>query len=699
MSNYERNWLLFILAFIAAWVVGIWGLSTTLWLIFFMVLAYVWRSFLLWAQDRYFPAPPEPEEEDNAEIEDERAWMLTGYKNVLMWRTQRGKAFLDRVAKRNPNLWNFFGNLGLVIVFGVMVLMMALLLWQATLVPRIPKESAPSPKLLIGLPGLNPVIPLWYGILALAIAMVIHEFCHGILARVGKIRVKTMGLVFFIFPIGAFMEPDEEEMMAMPRRSRMRLYAAGPTSNIILAVLLAIVFCWGFMASAEPVENGALIRSVSVGDDDGFEYPAERAGIEPWMLIVEVDDGSGPVTISNTDDFSDFMEGTYAGQNITVVVLEEGKRKAYEDITLVDKGDYWLKYYPDDYEPEMAGQGFLGVSTSNPEEITDWLAHPLQEHGDWSRLRGFLLFITLPFQNLQPFPDTFTDLYEPTGALGIMPDGMFWLLANILYWVFWLNLMVGLTNALPAQPLDGGFIFADGLTELMEKIKGTALSEDQKENVVGWATVVLTFGILGLLLFQIVGPRVIGAEVETYDAEFETSNDMIVLGETITFDASPSEGDFVRFGWNFGDNTTAEGLEVSHTYQDPGSYIVVLTAYTDENDQSLAGDKVAVNLDHADDDNNLGAGQSHTYSFDAHSKAESLTFEGEVNYGAGDRGQITLNTPADTYTQNFNNLGGGTATFNWEVSDDGPGYYELEISNAGSSVSDVSFTYTVVGEF
>ena len=33
---------------------------------------------------------------------------------------------------------------------------------------------------MIGLPGLNPVIPLWYGILALVIAMVVHEFSHGI---------------------------------------------------------------------------------------------------------------------------------------------------------------------------------------------------------------------------------------------------------------------------------------------------------------------------------------------------------------------------------------------------------------------------------------------------------------------------------------------------------------------------------------
>ena len=56
--------------------------------------------------------------------------------------------------------------------------------------------------MMIGLPGLNPVIPLWYGILALVIAMVVHEFSHGILSRVANVKVKALGLLMFFFPVG-----------------------------------------------------------------------------------------------------------------------------------------------------------------------------------------------------------------------------------------------------------------------------------------------------------------------------------------------------------------------------------------------------------------------------------------------------------------------------------------------------------------
>jgi len=688
------------------------SISTLVWLAIFFAIVFIWRWFLLWAQDRWFPIPPEvaqaqAEAEEAAaakdseahevqvpQVEDNRSLRLIGYSSFLMWRTQRGKKFLDDVANRWPNFWRRFADMGLVIVYGVMVLMMGLLIWQATLIPSIPKERAPSPKLLIGLPGLNPVIPLWYGILALAVAIIVHEFCHGFLSRVAKVKVKTMGLLFFIFPVGAFVEPDEEQMMTMPRRERMRLYAAGPTSNIILAIILALVFSWGFMASLEPDEEGVLITSVSLAKEDEDEYPAEKAGIEPWMLIVQVDDER----ITSTDDFSDHMKTTYAGQNITITVIEEGERKVFANITLVDKGDYWLKYYPDDYEPEMAGQGFLGVATANPEDITDRLAHPLGKHGDSSRLRNFLLYITLPFAKLQPFPDTFTELYQPSGLLGFMPEGLFWLTANIIYWIFWLNLMVGLTIALPATPLDGGFIFADGLTGALEKFKGTILTQEQKENLVGNITVVFSFSILFLLLFQIIGPRVIGSELEDFDAEFTISDDEVLIGEVIQFDASSSEGDFVRYEWDFGDNNSDEGEQVSHSYADPGRYIVVLTAFTSDNDRSLAGGGVIVNLEHSDS-GSIARSAEETYAVEINSKAEQLVFQGSVDYDAGDRGQITLTTPAQELSQSFNSPFGGNQDFDWEVADDGPGDYELVIEVFASSASGVNYEYSVSGQF
>ena len=95
-------------------------------------------------------------------------------RSFLMWRTDWGKGFIEKISQNKP-FWRKVGDVWVVTVFVIMILMFSLLLWQATLAWQIPKTSAVSPKMMIGLPGVNPVIPLWYGILALVIAMVVHR--------------------------------------------------------------------------------------------------------------------------------------------------------------------------------------------------------------------------------------------------------------------------------------------------------------------------------------------------------------------------------------------------------------------------------------------------------------------------------------------------------------------------------------------
>ena len=114
-------------------------------------------------------------------------------RSFIMWRTNAGKDFIEWLAQYNL-FWRRVGDVWVGTVFFIMILMFLLLAWQATLAWQIPKTSAVSPKMMIGLPGLNPIIPLWYGILALVVAMVVHEFSHGILSRVADVKIKALGL-------------------------------------------------------------------------------------------------------------------------------------------------------------------------------------------------------------------------------------------------------------------------------------------------------------------------------------------------------------------------------------------------------------------------------------------------------------------------------------------------------------------------
>jgi len=528
----------------------------------FAVLLLIWVPGMRWAQNE-------------GHLEKYNLDLVWG-RSFVMWRTDAGKDFIEWLAQYDL-FWRRVGDVWVVTVFLIMILMFLLLAWQATLAWSIPKTSAVSPKMMIGLPGLNPVIPLWYGILALVIAMVVHEFSHGILSRVADVKIKALGLLMFIFPVGAFVEPDEEEMKNMKRWERMRLYSAGPGSNMVIAIIFSLLFSWVMVDSLEPSNEGVLSASVVI------DYGGSDAGLEPWMLITSIDNQD----VNNAQDFSDIMNETYAGQTVNVSVLNKGQPETYQ-VTLSDKGSYYLKYYPDYYESSMSGKGFMGIAVVDPELITDSLAHPGSSGG------SMLQYITLPFQKLQPFPEHFTALFEPTGIPGILPDNLFWILANCFYWIFWLNLMVGLTNALPAVPLDGGFIFADGVSGILDKFK-QGITEERKESIVDNLVGILAFTVIFLVIWQLVGPRIVGFDPVILDANINASQDEGWTGDVFEFDAEMSEGAFVSYEWDFGDGNTATGESVSHSWSEGGLYFVVLTAKDGEDRQSVEFQQISIN--------------------------------------------------------------------------------------------------------
>ncbi len=489
----------------------------------------------------------------------------------LFWKTQRGKNLIERLSKKN-RFWTIYGNIGIVILVVSMILMLGLVVWSAYLASYIPSEQAPSPRLIIGIPGVNPLIPIWYGILGLATAIIVHEFSHGILARVAKIKIKTLGLIFLVVPLGAFVEPDEEEMEAMPRLKRDRLYSVGPTTNILLALVCVILFTTVFMGAVTPKEDGVIVNGVVSGSPahtagvswaeqiieiDGHrienledfmpldvtpgeyvnvttikerdemtyqiysglvistiltDYPGDEAGLEEGDVLINIDGEE----IKNIDDFRNILDDTEAYQEISIVYHrrdgDEYQEFTAENVKLSDKYEVYADIYPNQKHDEYKGKGYLGVGTAymglgvwDSDIIPRIMATPLagsRSIGDY--VTAGLVFISFPFQGLSPMPSELTALYEISGPIGVLPSSTFWILANSLYWVFWLNLMVGLFNALPAVPLDGGYVFKDGVTSFIEKF---SLKKNTQEKLVHSISLLLAFTILGLILWQLIGPH------------------------------------------------------------------------------------------------------------------------------------------------------------------------------------------------
>ncbi len=402
---------------------------------------------------------------------------------ILMWKTGRGRNLIDRLA-RPKRFWRAFGDLSIILVGVTMVVTTLLLLWEATLVQSAAvRANPPSPDLLLGLPGINRLIPLGYGIFGLAVAIVLHEFCHGILARAVGIKVRSVGAIFLVVPIGAFVEPDEDELRALPPRQRARLYAAGPGTNILLAVLFGFLFSTIMLSAVAPAHNGVGI----IGFTD-TNSGAEKAGIHSYTIITNVN--GTPV-----NSYSDFVGAMALVKPNTTIVVQ-----TYDPATGTTTP------YPVTLgEDPASGRPLLGIYAL---DVSTEYYHPLTNPSEFGGVPGAILtYISLPFSGRAPIQDPEIQFYRVSGPFAALPAPLFWLITNSLYWLFWLNAMLGATNALPAVPLDGGYIFKDGMDRLLTRFR-RGIKAEERDRIARQVSDQFALHILALILWQMIGPRI-----------------------------------------------------------------------------------------------------------------------------------------------------------------------------------------------
>ena len=446
---------------------------------------------------------------------------------ILLIRTKKGLKLLDTLSKPK-RFWRVFGDVGIVLVLlGMAYMIFLVLIMDYTMLTSPPKPSpATSPRNILLIPGLNEFIPLVWGLIGLIVTLVAHEFSHAILARVENVRVKALGVVLALIPVGGFAEPDEKELMEREKRSRMRIYSAGITANFFTAFVAFAVFFYllGFLTphvvvlkGFETFDEGDVIISINgyhvetsqdilkavdnlksvvvkVRKRDGSilsfkvkpvmgvyivgilnDTPAKAVGIKKDSVILSVNGIRTP----NVEKFREVMFKTKPNETVTLEVLEDGKIKTYT-VRLA----------------EMNGHGFLGVLIGGDyfsgavvgysKNILDSLTKiPLSVHG--------LLYLTaMPFY-FRGF-DGLTNYFTPQGFFANLGNTIFYLL-NTFYWIAWLNFYVGLFNCLPAIPLDGGRLLKDMLRYFM------------KENTVNVITKSLAFFVFISIILSVLIPN------------------------------------------------------------------------------------------------------------------------------------------------------------------------------------------------
>jgi len=256
---------------------------------------------------------------------------------LLMIRTTKGQKFLDRVASVK-GFWRLFGDAGIPLMLLGMFLMFALIIFSdIMMVTSLYEQTMPAPseihelRNIFLIPGINQFIPVVWGIIGLIVTLVVHEFSHAIMSKAEDIRVKSMGLILVLIPIGGFAEPDEEQLFGIrdkdkgrengatsdqktaSRRQRIRILTAGVMANFVTAFVAFVLF-FIVIGSIAPVSN-VVITDVVPGS------PADDIGLTEMTVITHINDKK----IENGSVFHTHIASLPVGEVFRMGIKKDGK--------------------------------------------------------------------------------------------------------------------------------------------------------------------------------------------------------------------------------------------------------------------------------------------------------------------------------------------------------------------------------------
>ncbi|MGB9718251.1 MAG: site-2 protease family protein [Thermoproteota archaeon] len=345
----------------------------------------------------------------------------------VLIRTRIGLTLMDRMGET----W-FSRRMGLIslVVMPFLGAVMVYLLLNAInnmlsnpSVSRVLRELGPAANIL--LPGVNPYLPVFYGWVALLMAMVIHEYAHGTQARANGLSVKSTGLVLFlVIPVGAFAEVDEKQLEEAGLEKAGRILSSGPVSNVIAALAALAVFML-LMLTLKPVVNGVLVVGIST---NGSAY---QKGMRPGDIIISVNGEPTP----DWNSFARAVKNVYKqGGNITFRV----SRNSFPNYTFTIGSN-------------LSSSGILSLVP-----LKDVLENYSLAFAR-SPLEGLVTYLMIP---TVPFPwvyETipFSSLLQKYYVSTLLGEDYHYSV-NFFFWAWFINLNLGIFNSLPLYPMDGG---------------------------------------------------------------------------------------------------------------------------------------------------------------------------------------------------------------------------------------------------
>ncbi|MBP2144341.1 Zn-dependent protease [Methanococcus voltae] len=241
-------------------------------------------------------------------------------------KTKIGLKFIDKVGKYKFWQWLSTLSIPLAVLISIFAFVNYLMSSLGVINGSIEREAATPVIMLFG-----NTIPWIAGIIALGLGITIHELAHGIVARSFNQKIKSTGILLALgIPLGAFVEFTEEYQNSA-KRVRGSVAAAGPMSNLILALLFLFALPWGTSLDSDiTISNvledrpadGVLFDNDTIYSINGVkinslgEFQKEASKLKPNM--------SSNIVVIRSNEMIDYNITTDSDGKIGIMAVTSG---------------------------------------------------------------------------------------------------------------------------------------------------------------------------------------------------------------------------------------------------------------------------------------------------------------------------------------------------------------------------------------